>query len=148
MKSRNFLYAIIGIVSLLVGVFLGAFLLKGEPESSESTPAFAREPIAERALDLGPSVVNLLGDGAAPLGHYARVQVQVVFVEKKAHDYGKSMVPILKDIVLDRVSRLSYTEALSPKIKATLKKELRERINHSLGGQLVDEILITEYIVE
>jgi len=50
------------------------------------------------------------------------VQVQVVFVEKKALDYGKSMVPILKDIVLDRISRLSYTEALSPGIKETLKK--------------------------
>ena len=148
LKSRSFLYAIVGIVSLLVGVFLGAFLLRGEPESSDSLPAFTRGPITERALDLGPAVVNLLGDGAAPLGHYVRVQVQVVFVEKKAHDYGKSMVPILKDIVLDRISRLSYTEALSPKIKATLKKELRERINHSLGGRLVDEILITEYIVE
>jgi len=31
LKSRSFLYAIVGVVSLLVGVFLGAFLLKGEP---------------------------------------------------------------------------------------------------------------------
>lgn len=97
---------------------------------------------------MGPAVVNLLGDGTAPLGHYARVQLQVVFVEKKAFDYGKSMAPVLKDIILDRISHLSYTEALSPGIKATLKKELRERMNQNLGGQPVEQILITEYIVE
>ena len=148
LKSRNILYAIVGIVSLLVGAFLGAFILKGAPESSDSLPSFARGAITERAMDLGPSVVNLLGDGTAPLGHYARVQVQVVFLDKNTLDYGKSAAPALKDIVLDRLSQLSYAEALSPGIKATLKRELRERMNQSLGGKPVEEILITEYIVE
>jgi flagellar basal body-associated protein FliL len=148
LKSRNILYAIVGIVSLLVGAFFGAFILKGVPESSDSLPAFARVAITERVMDLGPSVVNLLGDGADTSGHYARVQVQVVFVDKKALDYGNSTAPALKDIVLDRLSRLSYAEALSPGIKTTLKRELWERMNQNLGGKPVEEILITEYIVE
>jgi len=148
LKSRSFLYATVGVLSLLVGVFLGSFLLKGAPERSDGLPSFARKPITDRTLGIGPIVVNLRGGGTAPLGHYSRVQVQVVFVEKKALDYGKNMAPALKDIVLDRISHLSYTEALSPGVKATLKKELRERMNQSLGGQLVEEILVTEYIVE
>ena len=148
LKSRNFLYVVVGALFFVVGAFLGSFLLKGAPERSDGPQMFAKEPISERALNIGPSVVNLLGDATAPAGHYARVDVYVVFAKKEDFEYGKTMAPVLKDVLLDRLGRLSYTQALDPGIKATLKNELRDRMNQKLDGQLVKEILITEYIIE
>ena len=148
MKSRIFLYVVVGALFFVVGAFLGSFLLKSTPERSDGPQRFIKEPVSERALDIGPSVVNLLGDATAPVGHYARVDVHVVFAKKKDFEYGKAMAPVLKDVVLDRLGRLSYTQALDPGIKAALKTDLRDRMNQKLDGLLVKEILITEYIIE
>lgn len=148
MVSRKLAYLGVGLISLVMGLILGFFWLKGAAETKKSASLYQKPPISERTLDLSPTVVNLLGDGETPLGHYLRVQVQLVFRDQKALDYGQKMEPLMKDVVLSRIGNLSYTQALSPGVKDRLKTDIKDRLNHNLGGDPVEEVLITEYIVE
>lgn len=148
MVSRKLAYLGVGLISLVLGLILGFFWLKGATETTKSAFLYQKPPISERTLDLSPTVTNLLGDRETPLGHYLRIQVQLVFRDQKALDYGRKMEPLMKDVVLSRISRLSYTQALSPGIKNSLKADIKECLNHNLDGDPVEEVLITEYIVE
>lgn len=147
MDLHRLSYLGVGLISLLIGFTLGFFLIKGEATTKRDDPSYQKPPLSMRTMDLSPLVVNLLGNGGAQ-GHYLRIQVQIVFRDERALEYGKKMEPAIKDVILTHTAKLSYTEALSPNVKDRLKAGLKERLNRDLGGEPIEGVLITEYIVE
>jgi flagellar basal body-associated protein FliL len=139
-------YLSVGLVTLLIGFILGSFLIRGGLEAKRNEPLYQKPSLSKRTLDLSPVVVNLLDNGEP--GHYLRIQVQLVFRDEQALEYGKKMEPVIKDAIITHVTKLSYAKALSPIAKDHFKTEIKERLNRDLGGEPVEGALITEYIVE
>jgi flagellar basal body-associated protein FliL len=137
-----------GLIFLVIGSIAGFSWLGRAAETKKNIIPYQRPPILERTLKLSPVVVNLLGDGETVLEHYLRIQVQLVFRDQKTLNYGKEMRPFIEEAIVSHSGKLSYMQAFLPYSRDHFKIDLKKHLNHDLGGDFVDEVLITEYIVE
>jgi len=144
---RGFSIFLVTVFSIAIVIAVSYFLISG---GKTNTEAFLKKiPIANRTLELDPFVANLeaLEDGTVG-GHYVRASLALVFKNKKAMKYGKEMLPAIRDIILSKLSSLTYNDAIDTPKRQGLKEGLYTSINQYMGGFPLEEILIIEYIVE
>lgn len=172
-KSKKMLFIIIGVVLLLVGAGVPAFMMLGG-KKTEGKEAVVEKPAVLKLAKLEPFVVNLSESNS-----FVKVTILLEYdmniIEKSGshsegggHAYGggasggeggssdalpeamKKREPMIKDAVIRVLSSKHAAEVLSAEGKEKLKEELTAVINEALGldeGPVVN-IYFTEFIVQ
>jgi flagellar FliL protein len=110
-----------------------------EALKSEKPPAVG----ALHALD--PFIVNL-GDEAGK--RYLKATLQVEFFETYVPADFNARLPHMRDLLLTLFGSKVFDEIRTPQGKALLREEIINRMNRSLGKDLVKAVYFTEFIVQ
>jgi len=149
-KGRGKLLLIVGLVVVLAGGGGAAWFLGYLPFGHTAAPEEA-EPEAHQAVQVGalhafdPFLANLEDtDG----NRYLKASLQVEFFEAEApHDF-EARIPQLRDLLLTLFTSKTYAEIRTPEGKALLRDDIINRINRTMGHDVVKAVYFTEFIVQ
>jgi flagellar FliL protein len=150
---------IIAAVVLLLGVGGGAayyFLvykphkLEQQRKEEESKAAALIKPIPEEAkigpmVEIKEFVVNIIGEDAT---HYVKASLTLELDKEAAvQEVGKRM-PQIRDAILLLISNKTFTELQDTQGKNQVKAELKTKINSFLKTGSVNNIYLTDFVVQ
>ena len=150
-KGRGKLLLVVGVVLLLAGGGGGAawylgYLPFGHSAEPEEAAPEAHAPVQVGALHaFDPFLANLEDtDG----NRYLKASLQVEFFEAEVpHDF-EARIPQLRDLLLTVFTSKTYAEIRTPEGKALLRDDIINRINRTLGHDVVKAVYFTEFIVQ
>ncbi len=142
-KKKILFLATIGFLVIILGGGILFFLFnKGEKKEKISSNLKNRESIL---MDLDPIVVNLLD----PTGkRYFQIKLSLEVGDKKLEELVRKNDSKIKDVIIFYLSGKTVEEVLRPTAKEEIKKDLLQRINGVLGGDIVLNLYITQYLIE
>jgi flagellar FliL protein len=150
-KGKGKLLLVLIVILVLVGGGAGAAwylgLLSGggghaearEDEHHEKKPAVG----ALQALD--PFIANLADEDGK---RYLKATLQVEFFEAHVPGDFNARLPHMRDLLLTLFSSKLFDEIRTPQGKALLREEIINRMNRTLGKDLVKAVYFTEFIVQ
>jgi flagellar FliL protein len=150
-KGRGKLLLVVALVLLLAGGggaaawYLG-YLPFGDAAAPEEAEPEAHETAQVGALHaFDPFLANLEdADG----NRYLKAALQVEFFEATPpHDF-EARVPQLRDLLLTLFTSKTYAEIRTPDGKALLRDDIINRINRTMGRDVVKAVYFTEFIVQ
>jgi flagellar FliL protein len=155
-KSSRRPAAIIGIAVILLllagGGFAGWTLLKSkgadEPASSGELSGPAANPnAAPLTYTLNTYIVNLMGNSGMS-NRYLKVGVLVGVSDPSYIPVVEKFKPMLDDAALILLSSKTYNDLATVEGKIVLKQEFISRVNQILGGNMVNKIYFSEFVVQ
>ena len=150
-KGKSKLLVVLVAVLVLVGGGAGAAwyfgLLSGGTGHAEARQEEAHDkPPAVGALTpLDPFIANLADEDGK---RYLKAMLQVEFFEAHVPAEFSSRLPHMRDLLLTLFSSKLFEEIRTPQGKALLREEIINRMNRSLGKDLVKAVYFTEFIVQ
>jgi len=149
-KGRGKLLLVVALVLVLAGGggaawYLG-YLPFGNTAATEEAEPEAHETVQVGALKaFDPFLANLEDtDG----NRYLKASLQVEFFEAEPpHDF-EARVPQLRDLLLTLFTSKTYAEIRTPEGKALLRDDIINRINRTMGHDVVKAVYFTEFIVQ
>jgi len=146
-KGGGKLLIIIGAVVLLAGGGAGAWYMglfkHGVP--LEPNEAKAEKPLVGALLPLDPFIANLADEDGK---RYLKATLQVEFFTPKVPDEFGARIPQMRDLMLTLFTSKLFSEIRTPQGKAVLRDEIINRMNRTLGKDLVKAVYFTEFIVQ
>ncbi len=158
--GKSKLIIIIAAVVLLLGVGGGAayYFLVFKPhkieqqkkKEEESKAASLIKPIPEEAkigpmVEIKEFVVNIIGEEAT---HYVKASLTLELDKEAAvQEVGKRM-PQIRDAILLLISNKTFTELQDTQGKNQVKAELKTKINSFLKTGSVNNIYLTDFVVQ
>lgn len=148
--------AIIGITLILLllagGGFAGWTLLKSkgstEPASSgEVSGSEANLDAAPLTYTLNTYIVNLMGNSGMS-NRYLKVGVLLGISNPSYIPVVEKYKPMLDDAALILLSSKTYNDLATVEGKIVLKQEFISRVNQILGGNVVNKIYFSEFVVQ
>ncbi len=155
----------IGIVAAAVAAgyllgFPGVTGTAGAGPGSAGTEAEAASPGFMYLLK--ERVVNLSDPGGR---RYLKVAMSIEFtagaadLRRASHEerrnrqaeFEKSIspqVPLIEDAIIGLLTAKSSTDVASPEGKLQLKNEIKDRLNHLLGGEQVSNVYFTQFLMQ
>ncbi|MCB0324007.1 MAG: flagellar basal body-associated FliL family protein [Bdellovibrionales bacterium] len=149
--GKKKLIIIIVLVLVLVGGGVGAFLaLGGSKEDAEEGEELEEEGeetgeaiLPAAVLPLETFIVNLQVKGS-----FLKVTLQLEFAEPELPPTVESEIPKLRDTIIRILSSKESAEILTQQGKETLREELRNGVNETLGAEDVTQVYFTEFIIQ
>ncbi|MBU2621887.1 MAG: flagellar basal body-associated FliL family protein [Proteobacteria bacterium] len=155
-KKPIILWVILGCAVVVIGIggYFGwtLFMKKGANESSDKTKtpeaAAMNKPAEARiVVPLESFIVNLM-DNTGSGKRYLKVTIELeVFSEADKMKLESSKAQ-MKDTILMLLSSRSFEEINTVEGKIGLKQVLLTQINQMLGGNIVNRIYFTEFVVQ
>ena len=157
--GKNKLIIIIAAVVLLLGAGGGGYyflVVKPHKEQEqqkkieESKAAALIKPIPEEAkigpmVEIKEFVVNIIGEDAT---HYVKASLTLEMDKEAAiQEVGKRM-PQIRDSILLLISNKTFTELQDTQGKNQVKAELKTKINSFLKTGSVNNIYLTDFVVQ
>jgi flagellar FliL protein len=158
--GKSKLIIIIAAVVLLLGVGGGAayYFLVAKPhqlelqkkKEEESKAAALIKPMPEEAkigpmVEIKEFVVNIIGEEAT---HYVKASLTLEMDKEAAiQEVGKRM-PQIRDAILLLISNKTFTELQDTQGKNQVKAELKTKINSFLKTGSVNNIYLTDFVVQ
>lgn len=158
--GKSKLIIIIAAVVLLLGVGGGAayYFLVAKPhkleqqkkKEEESKAAALIKPLPEEAkigpmVEIKEFVVNIIGEEAT---HYVKASLTLELDKEAAvQEVGKRM-PQIRDAILLLISNKTFTELQDTQGKNQVKAELKTKINSFLKTGSVNNIYLTDFVVQ
>ncbi|MEZ4649007.1 MAG: flagellar basal body-associated FliL family protein [Candidatus Eisenbacteria bacterium] len=99
----------------------------------------------EGIVDLGDLVVNPAGTGGR---RYLKVQVQVELEDPDESGLVESKTPKLRDRIIRELTSRTLSELTDPVAKDEMKETIIDEMNRILGGDVVDDMYFTEYVIQ
>ncbi|MCA9754490.1 MAG: flagellar basal body-associated FliL family protein [Candidatus Eisenbacteria bacterium] len=99
----------------------------------------------EGIVDLGDLVVNPAGTGGR---RYLKVQVQVELEDPDESGLVESKTPKLRDRIIRELTSRTLSELTDPVAKDEMKETIIDEMNRILGGDIVDDMYFTEYVIQ
>ncbi len=132
-KKKLPLPAIIGVVLLLVGIFVGKSVLGGGKKDAKAE----KKPKAEMgiSLPLDEFLVNLDGGG----DHYLRAQISLGLKKGLTEEGVKEHVAPMRDAILSILRTKTLAQVTKAKDVEALKDELKDKINESMSEEKGEE---------
>jgi len=136
------------VVNVGVTGFALTKLLKLGHEVSEISAGTAKEaestgPAPSATMD--PFVVNLNEAGAS---RYLKTSVELEVKSQKVVDELTAKKRAVRDELLRYLSSLTVRDTLGEEGKSKIKQEILARIDHHLGAGLVQQVYLTDFVVQ
>jgi flagellar FliL protein len=143
-KRSKLPLVIVAVVVLLAAGGGGGwfFFLRGHPAPEAKEGGEAKPP--ERVWKVGTIVVNVAGTEGR---RYLRTTVELGVVPKEARHVEESK-PVLMDAAVSVLSGKDLDELLDADERDSLREELRERFNETLGRRAVSHVFLTEFVIQ
>jgi len=149
-KGRGTLLLVVALVLVLAAGAGAAWYLgylpfghAASPEETEPEVHGTAEVGALHAFD--PFLANLEDtDG----NRYLKASLQVEFFEAEPPRDFEARVPQLRDLLLTLFTSKTYAEIRTPEGKALLRDDIINRINRTMGHDVVKAVYFTEFIVQ
>jgi flagellar FliL protein len=124
--------------------------LEQQRKEEESKAAALIKPIPEEAkigpmVEIKEFVVNIIGEDAT---HYVKASLTLELDKEAAvQEVGKRM-PQIRDAILLLISNKTFTELQDTQGKNQVKAELKTKINSFLKTGSVNNIYLTDFVVQ
>lgn len=154
-KSSRRPAIIIGIVVILLlagGGFAGWTLLKSKgadenaPSEEVSGPGVPQDEVPV-TYTLNTYIVNLMGNSGMS-NRYLKVGVLLGIADASYIPVVEKFKPMLDDAALILLSSKTYNDLATVEGKIVLKQEFISRVNQILGGNMVNKIYFSEFVVQ
>jgi len=99
----------------------------------------------EFTADFGPTVVNLAGTGNS---RYLRVNFVVASPDPKIAEIVKTNMSALRDATLSVLSSQSMPLLEGPGGRNSVRNDLIAQFNRTLGGEVIQQIYFSEFVVQ
>ncbi|HLN63154.1 MAG TPA: flagellar basal body-associated FliL family protein [Symbiobacteriaceae bacterium] len=99
----------------------------------------------ENTLALKPFTTNLGDQGR---NSYINVTFELVLTDDKAKEKVDPQVPAIRDAVVGILHSKKSMEVTGAEGANKLKAEVMDRVNEVIGGKLVQQVLITDIVVQ
>lgn len=99
----------------------------------------------EANFEFGTTIVNLAGAGGA---RYLRTNFVVTGDDKNFPEVMKSNLSALRDTAINVLSSQSLSILDAPGGKNVVRNELISQFNRTLGGEVVEQIYFSEFVVQ
>ncbi|RME66336.1 MAG: hypothetical protein D6790_00315 [Caldilineae bacterium] len=138
-----------------------------QPAEAPETPGYFQVPesftfIRGIFYDTGQRIVNLADPGGY---RYLRIQVVLEFLPDNADYYsleGEKLTaeqeriraeidrqrPLIDDVITNVLTSKTFDEVFTVEGKAQLRQELKEELNRTLRNRHVENVLITDFVVQ
>ncbi len=154
-KSSRRPVLIIGIVVILLlagGGFAGWTLLKSNGADETAQSGEVSEPGASQeavpvTYTLNTYIVNLMGNSGMS-NRYLKVGVLLGISDASHIPVVEKFKPMLDDAALILLSSKTYNDLATVEGKIVLKQEFISRVNQILGGNMVNKIYFSEFVVQ
>ena len=158
--GKNKLIIIIAAAVLLLGVGGGAayYFLVVKPhqlelqkkKEEESKAAALIKPIPEEAkigpmVEIKEFVVNIIGEDAT---HYVKASLSLELDKDNTMDEVNKRMPQIRDAILLLISNKTFAELQDIQGKNQVKAELKSKINSFLKTGSVNNIYLTDFVVQ
>ena len=149
-KKKLIIIAVVVVLLIIIGGTLAYFLSASE-EDEESLEVTEEEEGEEAAVEgeskavlpLETFIVNLQIKGS-----FLKTTIQLEFNEPEVPKTAEADVPKIRDVIIKIMSSKSSSEILSAEGKETLREELKQGINKTLGSEDISQIYFTEFIIQ
>jgi flagellar FliL protein len=154
--KKSFLkFIILGFIVVVLGAggYVGWNHFKGdkneEIKETQTTKAEAnkKKDEAKIVFPLEPFVVNL-ADRSGLGKRYLKVTLALEVRNEEKKKIVEGYTAELRDTILLLLSSQSFSEISTMEGKLELKQALLSRINHALGGGVVQRLYFTEFVVQ
>ena len=154
--KKSFLkFIILGVMVVVLGAggYVGWNYFKGNKnENTKETRATKAEASKKKdeakiVFPLESFIVNL-ADKAGLGKRYLKVTLALEVGDEEKKRMVEGYTAELRDTILLLLSSQSFTEISTMEGKLELKQALLSRINHSLGGGVVQRLYFTEFVVQ
>lgn len=144
-KEKRSLDRILIVVLLAVILFLGiGYLLLLDKEMPDLTTIFKSN--GEYTIPLDDFVVNLKSN--KPVNNYARLSIALMYTDES---YGNELVnnmSKIRDLVITNLRNRTAEDLLNEESISQLKSSIKEDINKSFEESMIEDIYITNIIVQ
>ncbi len=148
--SKKLLIIIIAVL-VLGGGGVGAFLAMGGSAEEGDGEEGDDDEYEEEESGLLPAAVLPLETFIVNLqvkGSFLKTTLQLEFAEPSLPPTVESDIPKIRDAVIRVLSSRESADILSPDGKETLREDLRDAVNETLGGEDVTQVYFTEFIIQ
>lgn len=143
-RGRSKLIIIILLVIIVVVVAVSAYFIISGKKMIDTTKKFKADD--EYTILLEEFVTNLQNENRGK--NYLKIQVALMYDDKKATKTIESNINKIRDIVLNNLREKSSDEILNVKNTPKLKKQILKDLNSSIGDKVIKEIYFTNLVVQ
>lgn len=151
--SSKMLLIALALTNLLSLGGLAYFVVMGGGDSAEASPAEISEPEPEAApppemgptTDLGTFNITLADPGQ---NRYLKAILKARVSSSDVLEEIEGRNPELRDRVIDYLSSLTVKETQGARSKASIRQNLKKRINNILRTGEVENVFLTEFVTQ
>ena len=157
-KQKLIMIIAVAVVLLLAGGGAAYYLLVVKPHNEqerqkkleESKAAALIKPLPEEAkigpmVEIKEFVVNIIGEDAT---HYVKASLSLELDKDTTIDEVQKRMPQIRDAILLLISNKTFAELQDIQGKNQVKAELRSKINSFLKTGSVNNIYLTDFVVQ
>lgn len=143
-KSKSKILIIVLLIVILIGIAGGAFFIVTDKTTSDIKEIFQSKD--EYTISLDEFVTNLQTQENSK--NYLKIEVSLMYKDKKNTEIIESNISKIRDIVLNDLREKTPEEVLEVDKTPELKDALLEKLNASLGEDIIEEVYFTNLIVQ
>lgn len=132
------------LATILVLVFGIGYLLLSDKEMPELTTIFKSN--GEYTIPLEEFIVNLKQEES--LNSYLKINVALMYTDEKTGDEINANVNKIRDLVIANLRDKTASDMLNEISISKLKVDIKDDINNSLKNTAIEDIYITDIIVQ
>jgi len=122
---------------------IGLFIM---PEGTVSRVKGVFQSEEEHTLLLDEFILNLQTENKSK--SYLKIEVALMYKDKKAGQLVETNVNKIRDIVLNNLRKKTPTEMLNVKDTDQLKDEIKDSVNDALGQDVIKDVYYTNLIIQ
>lgn len=152
-SKRNVVMIVVGgLVALVVvvGIAVGTAMLVtnrlAAAPAREAQVTAGPSPLDLMQIELDPPFVTNLKDEGKP--RYIELGVTLLVRDKKVQERLAEAKPILQDSILTVLTSKTSAEVMGEAGKNQLAADIVERLNKTLGGAMIEQVLFTKFVVQ
>lgn len=147
-KSNKGLKIIIAALLVLVAVaifFVGFILLKGGDVGGIAETL--KGPVEEITMDLEEFVINLQPENGRSKS-YAKIKISLMYTNPKETEYLVANTSKIRDKITNNLRSKTGAEMIDVEKSSELKTKLKDDLNEALGGPLIQDVYITDIVIQ
>jgi flagellar basal body-associated protein FliL len=140
-KGKGKMIGIIAAVAVVAVIGAKFTVLSGGKSKVTPDPV----PTLGQVIDLGNVTINLASD---PSPHYAEVGLALEVSLKANADTLTADMPLLENAAVEQLSGMTETQVLAPGGQTLIRSELTTAAQAIFGKTIVQQVLLTELVVQ
>ncbi|MFZ7131484.1 MAG: flagellar basal body-associated FliL family protein [Eubacteriales bacterium] len=145
-KGKGRLILIILMVIILLASLAVAYFILTDHKISDAMNAFQEEE--EYTLVLDDFVVNLVGEGNMTSKNYLKVQVALMYTDKKNEKVLSGNISKIRDSIIENLRYNSALDLASAENIEKVKDKICKDVNKTLNEEIVQEIFFSDLLIQ